>query len=98
MGGHRRLSRLHGDADGPRCGYRDLRTAAVGDACTAGDACVPVGQGSERSCRIAAPCGADIDEPGCGCGAQPAPGAALFLALALLLGRRHRLARRRRTS
>ena len=85
------------ERDGARCGYRYLRAASFGDACTDGDACVPVGQGAARACRIAAACDASADAPGCGCGAQPAPGPALFLAAALLLHRRHRLARRRRT-
>lgn len=82
------------DGDAARCGYRDVRTVDLGDACTTGDACVPVGQGAERTCRLAAPCAATPD-PGCGCRSEPDPAAGVFLVAALVLRRRSRLAQRR---
>lgn len=64
------------------CGWRDVRTGALGDAC-ADDApdCISVGQGAERACRRFTTCAEPPAEEGGGCCAA-AGGAGSHLALA----------------
>ena len=57
------------DGDASHCGWRDVRTVALGAPCTDGAAdCIPVGQGAERTCRRALECAPPEDGGGC-CGA-----------------------------
>ena len=78
------------------CGYRASRTVAYGDACTTGADCAAVGQGAERTCRVAAPC--FPDESGCGCDTSGDASVAAVIVVALALRRRGRVARARSTS
>lgn len=73
------------DRDSKHCGLRDLRTRSLGEACAAGDDCVAVGKGAERTCVRAAPCA----EPG-GCATGGAGGSILgvLVALAAIASRR----------
>ncbi|RMH42355.1 MAG: hypothetical protein D6689_08405 [Deltaproteobacteria bacterium] len=87
------------ERDGRHCGYRDGRVADYGSACgpDGGPECVPVGAGSERSCRQRVPCGAGgggfcAAVPGGGAGCAWGPAA----AVALLAAAHRRRARRRR--
>lgn len=78
------------ERDGAHCGYRTTRTVELGDLCATGADCAAVGQGAERTCRVAAPCG--TDDPGCGCDTAGDASVAVVIVVAFALRRHRRVA------
>lgn len=89
------------DGESSRCGWRDVRTVALGAPCAddAGD-CISVGQGAERACRRSLECPPPDDDDGgcCSGGAGRAPGASLLVAALLVAYAMHRPRRLRSTT
>ncbi|HUQ06793.1 MAG TPA: trypsin-like serine protease [Kofleriaceae bacterium] len=77
------------DGAASHCGWRDVRTVALGEPCTDdADDCISVGQGAERTCLRALECGTSppVDDGGCcnaGSGGASSSSVALLVALAL---------------
>jgi hypothetical protein len=74
------------DGGASRCGWRDVRTVALGDPCDDdADDCISVGQGAERSCLRALECGTPPPDAGGCCSAGDAGTGDASVAVVLVL-------------